>query len=72
MWVAPTNITRTKEHFGSECSSIFKHLHENQQCKMSLPEKQFTILDYASPQYELTLKEGLPIKWIKGMITLLV
>ena len=36
----------------------------NQECKMS----QFTILDYASTQYELALKEGIHIKWIKPIL----
>ena len=49
-------------------SSIVKHLNENQQCKTSHHEKQFTILDYASSQYELALKDGLHIKWIKPIL----
>ena len=61
-------ITRIKEHLGNESSSIIKHLNENQQCKTSHPEKQFTILDYASSQYELALKEGLHIKWTKPIL----
>ena len=57
--------TRIREHLSSESSSIFKHLLENPQCKHSSPENDFKILDHASSQYELAVKEGLYINWLR-------
>ena len=57
--------TRIEGHLGSESSSIFKHLRENPECQSYDQKSQFKLLDYASSQYELSLKEGLHIKWLK-------
>ena len=58
--------TRIEEHLGRKKSSnIFKHLRNNPECQNVDQRKQFKILDYASSKYELCLKEGLHIKWIK-------
>ena len=58
--------TRIEEHLGGKKSSnIFKHLRNNPECQNLDQRKQFKILDYASSKYELSLKEGLHIKWIK-------
>ena len=60
--------TRITEHFGSESSSIFKHLNDskNKACKSKTTrENAFKILDDARTDYELALKEGLHIKWFK-------
>ena len=53
--------TLIEEHLGS----IFKHLRGNPECQSLDQRSQFKILDYASSQYELSLKEGLHIKWLK-------
>ena len=52
--------TRITEHFGSESSSIFKHLNDskNKACKSKTTrENAFKILDDAMTDYELALKE---------------
>ncbi len=59
---------RIKEHFGSGSSSIFKHLNDpkNIACKTeTTKENYFSILDNAKTDYELALKEGLYINWLK-------
>ena len=59
---------RIKEHFGSKSSSIFKHLNDpnNKICKNKTnKENSFKILDSAKTDYELSLKEGLYINWLK-------
>ena len=59
---------RINEHFGSGSSSIFKHLNEskNNACKIqTTKENSFKILDNAKTDYELALKEGFYINWLK-------
>ena len=60
--------TRVKEHFGSGSSSIYKHLNdpENNACKIkTTKENSFVIVDSAKTDYELAVKEGLYINWLK-------
>ena len=59
---------RIDEHFGSGASSIFKHLNDpkNIACKNKATKHNFfKILDNARIDYELALKEGLYINWLK-------
>ena len=65
--------TRIKEHFGSKSSSIFKHLNDsnNKMCKSkTTKENSFKILDNAKTDYELALKEGLYINWLKPSLNI--
>ena len=58
--------TRVDEHLNSDySSSIFRHLNSNPQCKRSVTAKDFTIKAYANSMYELAVKEGLYINWLK-------
>ena len=60
--------SRIKEHFGSGSSSIYQHLNhpKNSACKItSTIENSFKILDNARTDYELALKEGFYINWLK-------
>ena len=59
---------RIDEHFGSGSSSIFKHLNDSKNigCKnKTTKENSFKILDNAKTDYELALKEGFYINWLK-------
>ena len=60
--------SRIKEHFGSGSSSIYQHLHDpkNSACKItSTKDNSFKILDNARTDYELALKEGFYVNWLK-------
>ena len=60
--------SRINEHFASGSSSIYKHLNDlnNSACKnKATKENSFKILDNARTDYELALKEGFYINWLK-------
>ena len=60
--------TRITEHLGSETSSIFKHLNDpkNKTCKIKAnKDNSFKVLDNARTDYELALKEGFYINWLR-------
>ena len=58
--------TRIKEHLeiDKKCH-VYKHLNESQRCKALSNSDCFSILDYATTQYSLSIKEGMHIGWQK-------
>ena len=46
-------------------SNIYKHLHNNEKCFLSSKSDCFPILDYASTQFQIKIKEGMHIDWEK-------
>ena len=64
--------TRTHEHLETDTgSNIYQHLLKNPQCKSICDEKCFSTLKknffkiFARTKYNLKLKEGMHIKWLK-------
>ena len=58
--------TRIKEHLETDKKShVYKHLNESQRCKALSNSDCFSILDYATTQYSLSIKEGMDIGWQK-------
>ena len=54
---------RQHEHYETDLNSaIHKHFSENQNCKIANDFNSFSILDYASTKYELSLQEAMHIK----------
>ena len=54
--------TRIKEHLEKDKNShIYKHLNEPQRCKALSNSDCFSITDYGTTQYSLSIKEGMPI-----------
>ena len=52
--------TRIKEHLEIDKKSrLYKHLNESQRCKALSNSDCFSILDYATTQYSLSIKEGM-------------
>ena len=50
--------TRIKEHLETDKKShVYKHLNESQRCKALISNDCFSILDYATSQYSLSIKE---------------
>ena len=63
--------TRINEHLRLESSSIFKHINDpkNSICKtVCSRDSSFKILDQANNDYELALKEGIFIKWLRPVL----
>ena len=57
---------RIGEHLDKDkASHIYKHINSNQNCKIANNESSFKIIDKASTEYTLKLKESLHIKWLK-------
>ena len=57
---------RINEHLNTDKSShIFKHLRANQACKDQCNNNCFSVLDTASSKYQLKIKEGMHIDWLK-------
>ena len=57
---------RIWEHLESNKeSNIYKHLQENSPCLQKSKEESFTIIDTAPTKWQLKLKEGLHISWLK-------
>ena len=58
--------TRIKEHLERDKKSHkHKHLNESQRCKAFSNSDCFSILDYATTQYSLSIKKGVHICWQK-------
>ena len=59
--------TRAKEHLETDVtSSIHRHLHRNSlPCKELCDISCFSVLDTASSDFQLAIKEGLHIAWNK-------
>ena len=58
--------TRIKEHLETDKKShIFAHLVNNETCKALSTENCFEIIDSASTQFKLKLKEAMNIIWKK-------
>jgi len=57
---------RVKEHLRSDkASHIYKHIMIDEKCVDNSTENCFSILDTASTKYQLKIKEGLYIEWLK-------
>ena len=60
---------RVKEHLGTDKESHdYKHINANESCKMACNESSFKIIDKASTDYQLWLKEAMHVKWIEPSI----
>ena len=58
--------TRIKEPFETDRKShVYKHLNESQRYKALSDRDCFSILDYATTQYSLSIEEGIHIGWQK-------
>ena len=58
--------TRIKEHLETDKNShVWEHLNESKRCKALSNNDCFFILDYATKQYSLSVKEGMHIGWQK-------
>ena len=58
--------TRINEHVKNDKKSkIYKHLHNNEECFSSFNSNCFSILDYASTQFQIKITEGMHIDWEK-------
>ena len=56
-------MTRVKEHLNkTKMSNIYQHTHNNNSCQGKSSEKDFVILDKASTQFKLKIKEAIHIK----------
>ena len=61
--------TRVNEHFFTDKNShVFKHLRENANCLRNAEVSDFSIVDRASTEYELKIKESMHIKWLEPSI----
>ena len=49
-----------------ENSSIYKHLHQSEDCVNSFTFDCFSILDTTPKKYKLKIKEGINIDWKKS------
>ena len=57
---------RINEHLNTDKNShIYKHLRANEACKDNCSTNCFSIIDTASSKYQLRIKEGLHIDWLK-------
>ena len=52
-------------HLSNAKSSIFQHIHKSVQCKPDNVTDSFKVLANGKSQYELAVKEGLYINWVK-------
>ena len=50
------------------CNGKYKHLNESQTCKALSNSVCFPILDYATTQYSLSIKEGMHTCWQKPAV----
>ena len=61
--------TRIKEPLETDRKShVYKHLNESQRYKALSNRDCFSILDYASTQYSLSIKDGMYIGWQKSAL----
>ena len=56
--------TRVREHlFTDRNSHVYKHLNASVECREACSTESFTILDSASSEYKVKIKEAMHIKW---------
>ena len=60
--------TRVHEHLNDKQSHICKHLHENTNCLETADVTCFSVIDQASTEYELKIKESMHIQWLSPSI----
>ena len=59
-------ITRISEHLQRDAkSNIFKHLQESCACNSVCNKDCFLVIDRATTEYQLKMKEAMHIKWIR-------
>ena len=59
-------ITRINEHLQKDATSnIFKHLRESRACNSVCNKDCFSVIDRATTEYELKMKEAMHIKWFR-------
>ena len=59
-------ITRINEHLQKDAkSNIFKHLRESRVCNSVCNKDCFSVIDQATTEYQLKMKEAMHIKWIR-------
>ena len=70
----PDYIGRMKRHLSirimerletDKMLQVYKHLNESQRCKTLSNNDCFPIIDYATTQYSLIIKEGMHMSWQK-------
>ena len=64
MWVKPQG-TSSPEPTKDAKSNIFKHLQESRACNSVCNKDCFSIIDRATTEYQLKMKEAMHIKWIR-------
>ena len=61
--------TRIKEHLETDKKSlVYKHLNESQKCKALSNNDCLSIIDYATAQFSLSIKEDMHIGWQKSAL----
>ena len=59
-------INRINEHLQKDPNSnIFKHLQESRACNSLCKKDCFSVIDQATTEYQLKMKEAMYIKWIQ-------
>ena len=59
-------ITRINEHLQKDAkSNIFKHLRKSRVCNSVCNKDCFSVIDQATTEYQLKMKEAMHIKWIQ-------
>ena len=59
-------ITRINEHLQKDAkSNIFKHLRESRVCNSVCNKDCFSVIDRATTEYQLKMKEAMHIKWVR-------
>ena len=61
--------TRVNEHLSTDkASHIYKHLENNRACREGCDESNFSIIDRASTEFKLRIKEAIHIQWTNPKI----
>ena len=61
--------TRIREHLRSDKKShVYKHLMKDEKCFDSCDKSCFSVLDIATSKYQLKIKEGWYIEWLKPVL----
>ena len=72
-YIGPTKrhlSTRIREHLETDKKShVYKHLNESQRRKALSNSDRFSVLDYATTQYSLSIKEAMLIGWQKPALS---
>ena len=58
-------FTRINEHLKDANSNIFKHLQKSRACNSVCNKDCFSVIDRATTEYQLKIKEAMHIKWIR-------